>query len=101
MINDKIVTYNKNAFFKFYIDDGNAIAPFELQCIIIEMLIEHGPRYGYILNRVKGKYLLGDCLNDKTAVKRRNILVHKYGFSREVIMIHPNNGGDALKYGAK
>ena len=34
MINDKIVTYNKNALFKFYIDDGNAIAPFELQCII-------------------------------------------------------------------
>ena len=101
MILDEINTYNVNTVFKFFIDDGNSIAPFELQCKIIEMLIEHGPQYGYILNRIKGKYSLGQCHSDSTAKKRKKILVKKYGFNPDVIMLHPSNGGDILKYGAK
>ena len=88
-------------FFKFFIDDGNAAAKFELMCIIIAILIERGPVYGFYISFTKGTYMIGPCETDDEAERRKQILISRFGFSSDMIRFHPSNGGDPLLYGAK
>lgn len=93
--------YNLSAFLKFYIDDGNLIADFELMSKLIRYIITHGPRFGYYLNRKKGTYLLGYCSDNNIAYERKQLLIDEFDFDPNVICLHPDNGGDPLLYGAK
>ena len=55
---------------------------------------------GYFLNRKKSVYLLGKCGNADLARRRKQQLIRDFGLSEEIIRIHPNDGGDDMRYGA-
>ena len=68
----------------------------ELMDDIIEYIFQNGQKYGYIINKKKGTYLIGDCNSFAKAIERRNKLIN-YGFNEESIKIHPNDYEKATK----
>jgi hypothetical protein len=90
----------------FFVDDGNISAPFDIMLRAIEFILAEGPRYGYVLKKNKGAYLLGKCADAVTALQRKEALV-ALGFEAGIIHIHPDNAPDAettgnlaVEYGA-
>lgn len=82
------------AVIMFFVDDGNLAANFETMLQAIQFIIAQGPRYGYVLKKDKGSYLLGKCVDRATALLRKEQLV-ALGFSETIIHIHPDNASDA------
>jgi hypothetical protein len=89
---------------KFYVDDGNFMAPHHIMLSIISLLENAYDEFGYRLKKNKGSYLLGRCGSAEEANARAQGLVER-GFSPEIIKIHPENCEDKdaakVKYGTK
>ena len=64
-----------NGFLKFFVDDGNIAGNFETNLKVIGHLLEHGPKYGYYISKLKGSYLLGKCESCEEAARRKQKLV--------------------------
>jgi hypothetical protein len=79
-----------SAVVMFFVDDGNIIADFDTMLRAIEFTVREGPKYGYILKKNKGSYLLGKCADTATARTRKEALI-ALGFDPAVIHIHPDN----------
>jgi len=60
---------------KFYVDDGNFMAPFYMMVEIFKILKTCYKNYGYKLKTTKGHYLLGRCKTDEDAEDRRLQLI--------------------------
>lgn len=73
---------------KFFADDGNFCASFDIMVQVVKYLLEHGPTYGYILHLSKGTYMLGRCNSFAVAETRRHELT-ELGLSSDIIVIHP------------
>lgn len=84
---------NRFHLIKFYVDDGNFIAPFDMMLKIIEILQNSFHGYGYRLKMTKGHYLLGKCETPQEALARRQTLLD-IGFHPSIIKIHPDNVTD-------
>jgi hypothetical protein len=54
-------------------------------------LLSEGPKYGYHINRTKGKYLIGLCDSIEQSQAIRANLVHELGLSDGIIINHPEN----------
>jgi hypothetical protein len=78
------------AVIMFFVDDGNVAADFDTMLRVIQFVETEGPKYGYILKKDKGSYLLGKCADPATALHRRDALV-AMGFHANIIHIHPDN----------
>jgi hypothetical protein len=78
------------AVIMFFVDDGNIAATFDVMLRAIQFVETEGPKYGYILKKNKGSYMLGKCADNDTALQRKNALV-AMGFSPGIIHIHPDN----------
>ena len=96
-----------DAAIMFYVDDGNIAADFDVMMRAIQFIEANGNKYGYVLKKTKGSYLLGKCADRATAVQRKTALVD-LGFSADIIHIHPDNAADEadatdlnLNYGVK
>jgi hypothetical protein len=89
---------------KFYVDDGNFMAPHHIMLSIISLLENAYDEFGYRLKKNKGSYLLGRCGSAEEANARAQGLIER-GFSPEIIKIHPENCEDKdaakVKYGTK
>ena len=85
-------------FVKFLVDDGNICANFETMVEAIGYVLRVGPRYGYIMNRLKGAYLLGKC-GKEVALERRQLLVTRFGMDESIIHIHPDDVDEDYKFG--
>jgi hypothetical protein len=79
------------AHIKFFIDDGNFMAPHEIMKSIIKLLQDSHHEFGYKLKMDKGCYLLGKCTTNEEAADRVRTLVDTIGFSPEIIKVHPDN----------
>ena len=77
----------------------NLSAPFTKMTEALAYVFDKGPEVGYHLKRTKGVYLLGRCERRAEALRRKLALIARFHF--EAAMIHPDNGGDKLLYGAK
>ena len=82
-------------FCKALLDDGTVIAPHDNCIEVLKLFIEEGPKYGFYLNPVKTKILLGTCQDNKEAMARLtsfnsllNIPIDQLPHN---IMIHPIN----------
>ena len=75
----------------WYIDDGSIHASHQVMQVIIRYLQEKGPKYGYHINRNKGKYLIGLCESAEHSQAIRANLVQEFGLSDEIIVNHPDN----------
>ena len=80
----------------FYVDDGNIVADFDTMMTAITFIEQEGPRYGYVLKKNKGSYLLGKCNDSDTAYARKEALI-RLGFDSDIIHIHPDNVQDPGK----
>ena len=80
----------------FYVDDGNIAADFDTMLQTITFIEQEGPRYGYMLKKNKGSYLLGKCTDAATAQARKDALL-QLGFHPDIIHIHPENVSDPDK----
>ena len=85
---------NRSCLIKFYVDDGNFTAPFDMMLKIVEILQQNYHRYGYKLKPTKGHYLLGKCQSAEVAQQRFQQLVD-IGLHPSIIKIHPDNIGDS------
>ena len=81
---------NNDGISMFYADDGTISAPFATVVKCIEYITNNGPKYGFILNKKKGKYLLGKCTTSDIAYQRRRVLLN-LGLDESIIVIHPHN----------
>ena len=88
-------------FVKFFYDDGNISGNFDRMLEAMEYIRTEGPKYGYFLQNKKGAYLLGKCPDRETALERKQLIATRFDLDANSIFIHPDNGGDALIYGAK
>ena len=84
-----------------YVDDLNAMAKHKAMVRGIKYIIREGPKYGYILNPKKTILLLGRCKTAEDAIKRKQWIITHFGLSDGNVRIHPFNGGENEKYGAK
>jgi hypothetical protein len=75
---------------KLHVDDGNVAAPHHIIVRIIEFLKTEGPKNGYKINAIKGKYLLGVCESYLAAQVRKQQLM-QLGLSESIIVLHPQN----------
>jgi hypothetical protein len=75
----------------WYIDDGNIHASHQVMKVIIKCLLSEGPKYGYHINRSKGKYLIGLCDSVEHSEAIRANLVQELGLSDGIIINHPEN----------
>ncbi len=89
---------------RFFVDDGNMCAPFDILMQAIAYVRTEGPKYGYIINTNKGS-LLGSY---DTAVQQKSELIDVHGLNESTIHIHPSDCDDdelrpalTLEYGAK
>jgi hypothetical protein len=76
-----------------YVDDLNAATDFQRMILLIEKVLELGPKYGYILRMDKGSYLMAKCDTDAEANERYNRLL-AIGLDPNIIHIHPDNVAD-------
>ena len=81
---------------KFYVDDGNFIAPSKIMREIIKILQNSYETFGYKLKSNKGCYLLGKCEDNQRAETRKTLLVN-LGLDPSIIKIHPDNVPAAQK----
>jgi hypothetical protein len=92
------------AHVKFFVDDGNFMAPHNVMLSIIGLLQSAYNEFGYRLKMDKGSYLLGKCESALVAETRRDALL-EIGFNPDIVKIHPHNSADSevakLKYGTK
>ena len=89
---------------KFYVDDGNFVAPFEVMQDIIKLLKDPVTydKYGYKLKMNKGCYLVGSLYGKVDEAKgRKQRLIDEFGFSPDIIKLHPDDGGVPESYGAQ
>ena len=84
---DVVISYRQ----LWYIDDGNIHASHEVIEVIIKCLQEKGPSYGYYINPLKGKYLIGRCDSVEQSQVIRSRLVNNLGLSNNIIINHPDN----------
>jgi hypothetical protein len=86
----------------WYVDDGNIVAPRPIMIRLVQLLREHGPRYGYIIKSTKGSYLMGKCTSVAEAQAALRTLQDSLGISAAVIHLHPDNDPhNEHLYGAK
>ena len=96
-----------DGFLAFFADDGNISAPFKTMVACVRYVLHEGPKYGYILKRTKGSYLLGRCGSTARALRRKDYLCSELGLSHSVVKIHPDDVDDDIRldtrraYGAK
>ena len=86
---------NGQGFAKFLIDDNTTVANTEGCLLVLDLFLEDGPKYGFIVNSNKTKALLGKCeTNDEAIIKFKKYQV-KLGLSDEMaktnILLHPDN----------
>ena len=93
---------NDSGFIKCIIDDANISAPFEKMTEALSYIKTSGPKYGFHLKPSKGCYLLGRCGHLDEALRRKSVLVDKFGLDPNVILVHPDDDpSNSHLYGAK
>jgi hypothetical protein len=74
---------SERALVKFYVDDGNIAAPHAVMVRIIEYLTIEGPKYGYIINKDKGCYLMGKAGIETMKARRAGLV--SMGLKKDII----------------
>ena len=59
--------------------------------VVIKCLQKKCPKYGYYINRNKGKYLIGLCASVEDSESIQANQVQEFGLVDIIIMNHPNN----------
>ena len=70
LLKDISTSIGNQGFVKFFVDDGNIVAPTNKMIDTINLLSTKGPSLGYSMNKVKGKYLLGKCSSLQEATEK-------------------------------
>ena len=78
-------------FVRFFVDDGNLFGSFEKIMEAIQYVIDVGPRFGYVMSKLKGSLCLGKCGNWELALARKNQLINTFGLDESIIHIHPDD----------
>jgi hypothetical protein len=82
---------NEYHLIKFYVDDGYFVASFDAMQDIIQILDSENTvtKYGFIINKKKGGYLMGKCNSNQESQRQRKILTEQYGLDPGIIKINP------------
>jgi len=75
---------------RFFVDDGNISAPFEVMHVIVEFFLARGPEFGFHINKNKGAYLMGKCGSAILAEERLGQL-QLLGLRSSIIKVHPED----------
>ena len=97
IINDYQIENNyqeSKSLVRFFVDDGNLCAPYELMILLLNYIKDEGPRYGYNINLNKGSYLLGKCCNIDETNEKLLYLTTNLGINESIIHIHPDNASN-------